>query len=99
MALDWAKNILEAGRLIITSLGTFISHFREVFGQSTNLTALLTVFRQGHITNICMQLVTYDDSVGLEKLIQYSERIALEVLPAPLLNPLYHLRNLSSDPS
>ncbi|KAK3510954.1 hypothetical protein QTP70_027807, partial [Hemibagrus guttatus] len=89
-ALRWAEPIWNQNNPIVTSLPSFIEHFKEVFGTPAwdssfrtlaaasgwNEQALITAYRQGLDPRIRLHLAAYEDSIGLEKFIQLSIRFA-----------------------
>ncbi|KAK3575091.1 hypothetical protein QTP86_020705 [Hemibagrus guttatus] len=110
-ALRWAEPLWTQHHPAVTSLSSFLEHFREVFsmpaGDSSigerlcrlrqgsmtvsdfalqfqtltaasgwNEQALITTYRQGLNPRIRLHLAAYEDSIGLEKFIQLSIRVA-----------------------
>ncbi|KAK3571455.1 hypothetical protein QTP86_012082 [Hemibagrus guttatus] len=85
-ALHWAEPLWTQNHPTVTSLSSFLEHFREVFGTPAgdssiaasgwNEQALITTYRQGLDPRIRLHLAAYEDSIGLEKFIQLSIRFA-----------------------
>ncbi|KAK3552470.1 hypothetical protein QTP86_012172 [Hemibagrus guttatus] len=110
-ALRWAEPLWTQHHPAVTSLSSFLEHFREVFGTPAgdssigerlcrlrqgaltvsdfalqfrtlasasgwNEQALITTYRQGLNPSIRLHLAAYEDSIGLEKFIQLSIRVA-----------------------
>ncbi|KAK3541689.1 hypothetical protein QTP86_000757 [Hemibagrus guttatus] len=110
-ALRWAEPLWTQHHPAVTSLSSFLEHFREVFGMPAgdssigerlcrlrqgaltvsdfalqfrtlastsgwNEQALITTYRQGLNPSIRLHLAAYEDSIGLEKFIQLSIRVA-----------------------
>ncbi|KAK3528828.1 hypothetical protein QTP70_011717 [Hemibagrus guttatus] len=110
-ALRWAEPLWTQHHPAVTSLSSFLEHFREVFGMPAgdssigerlcrlrqgsmtvsdfalqfrtlaaasgwNEQALITTYCQGLNPRIRLHLAAYEDSIGLEKFIQLSIRVA-----------------------
>ncbi|KAK3551711.1 hypothetical protein QTP70_022574, partial [Hemibagrus guttatus] len=79
-ALRWAEPIWTQNNPIVTSLPSFIEHFKEfrtlAAASGWNEQALITTYRQGLDPQIRLHLAAYEDSIGLEKFIQLSIRFA-----------------------
>ncbi|KAK3531089.1 hypothetical protein QTP70_010364 [Hemibagrus guttatus] len=110
-ALRWAEPLWTQHHPAVTSLSSFLEHFREVFGTPAgdssigerlcqlrqgsltvsdfalqfrtlaaasgwNEQVLITTYRQGLNPRIRLHLAAYEDSIGLEKFIQLSIRVA-----------------------
>ncbi|KAK3572866.1 hypothetical protein QTP86_009049, partial [Hemibagrus guttatus] len=110
-ALCWAEPLWTQNHPAVSSLSSFLEHFREVFGMPAgdssigerlctlrqgsmtvsdyalqfrtlaaasgwNEQALITTYRQGLDPCIRLHLAAYEDSIGLEKFIQFSIRFA-----------------------
>ncbi|KAK3543168.1 hypothetical protein QTP70_012273 [Hemibagrus guttatus] len=79
-ALRWAEPLWTQHHPAVTSLSSFLEHFREfrtlASASGWNEQALITTYRQGLNPSIRLHLAAYEDSIGLEKFIQLSIRVA-----------------------
>ncbi|KAK3565620.1 hypothetical protein QTP86_012943 [Hemibagrus guttatus] len=79
-ALRWAEPLWTQHHPAVTSLSSFLEHFREfrtlASASGWNEQALITTYRQGLNPSIRLHLAAYVDSIGLEKFIQLSIRVA-----------------------
>ncbi|ROL52385.1 Retrotransposon-derived protein PEG10 [Anabarilius grahami] len=79
-ALQWAETIWSQDGPVTQSLTSFITHFKEFRTLSAasgwNEQSLITTYRQGLDPRVWLHLTAYEDTIGLERFIQLSIRVA-----------------------